>query len=121
MTAKKITSEAYNFNQKIGERIRLLRRLRKISLVDFGKALGVTLNQASLYELGKGDIKVSRLKEIAKVLGVSIYELFPEDEQADYQPISNECIVLLNYLISNKINIEKTYELIRDFNDEGLL
>lgn len=121
MPAKKITATAYNFNKQIGKRITLLRKVRNLQLKDFCKELKVTLNQAFLYEQGKGDIKVSRLKDIARVLGVSIYELFPAEEGQDYQPIPEDCLQLLNYLISNNIDIKEVYDIIKEYKTEEII
>jgi DNA-binding transcriptional regulator YiaG len=54
----------------VGERIRLLRKRRKMSQSDLGQALGVTFQQIQKYENGKNRVGASRLHLIATALDV---------------------------------------------------
>src|ERR1700761_9145172 len=60
----------------VGSRIRLLRKRRKMSQAELGKAVGVTFQQIQKYENGKNRVGASRLHLIADVLKVPITELF---------------------------------------------
>jgi transcriptional regulator with XRE-family HTH domain len=60
----------------VGGRIRLLRKRRKMSQSELGKALGVTFQQIQKYESGKNRVGASRLHLVATALNVPISELF---------------------------------------------
>jgi transcriptional regulator with XRE-family HTH domain len=60
----------------VGGRIRLLRKQRKMSQSDLGKALGVTFQQIQKYENGKNQVGACRLHLVATALNVPIAELF---------------------------------------------
>jgi transcriptional regulator with XRE-family HTH domain len=60
----------------VGARIRILRKRRKMSQEDLGKAIGVTFQQVQKYENGKNRVGASRLHRVATVLNVPIAELF---------------------------------------------
>ena len=60
----------------VGARIRLLRKPRKMSQTELGKAIGVTFQQIQKYENGKNRIGASRLHLVATALNVPITELF---------------------------------------------
>jgi transcriptional regulator with XRE-family HTH domain len=60
----------------VGERIRLLRKRRKMSQSDLGQAIGVTFQQIQKYENGKNRVGASRLHLVATALTVTITELF---------------------------------------------
>src|ERR1700760_4341166 len=60
----------------VGSRIRLLRKRRKMSQAELGKALGVTFQQIQKYENGKNRVGASRLHMVAGALDVSISDLF---------------------------------------------
>jgi transcriptional regulator with XRE-family HTH domain len=60
----------------VGARIRLLRKRRKKSQEELGKAIGVTFQQVEEYENGKNRVGASRLNMIADALKVPITELF---------------------------------------------
>jgi transcriptional regulator with XRE-family HTH domain len=60
----------------VGGRIRLLRKRRKMSQAQLGKALGVTFQQIQKYENGKNRVGASRLHLVATALNVPIAELF---------------------------------------------
>jgi transcriptional regulator with XRE-family HTH domain len=63
-------------DEAVGARIRLLRKGRKISREEFGKAIGVTFQQVQKYEIGENRIGASRLHLVALALNVPISELF---------------------------------------------
>jgi transcriptional regulator with XRE-family HTH domain len=60
----------------VGGRIRLLRKRRKMSQAQLGKALGVTFQQIQKYENGKNRVSASRLHLIATALDVTVNDLF---------------------------------------------
>ena len=63
-------------DEAVGARIRLLRKRRKISQEELGKAIGVTFQQVQKYENGKNRVGASRLHLVAIALDVPISELF---------------------------------------------
>src|ERR1700733_6064449 len=63
-------------DEAVGARIRLLRKGRKISQEEFGKAIVVTFQQVQKYEIGENRIGASRLHLVALALNVPISELF---------------------------------------------
>jgi transcriptional regulator with XRE-family HTH domain len=63
-------------DEAVGARIRLLRKGRKISQEEFGKAIGVTFQQVQKYEIGENRVGASRLHLVAIALNVPISELF---------------------------------------------
>src|SRR6202035_740749 len=60
----------------VGSRIRLLRKRRKMSQTELGKAVGVTFQQIQKYENGKNRVGAGRLHLVATSLNVAIAELF---------------------------------------------
>jgi transcriptional regulator with XRE-family HTH domain len=60
----------------VGSRIRLLRKRRKMSQAELGKALGVTFQQVQKYENGKNRVGASRLHLVATTLDVPVSEFF---------------------------------------------
>src|SRR5271167_1046596 len=60
----------------VGSRIRLLRKRRKMSQAELGKAVGVTFQQIQKYENGKNRVGAGRLHLVATALNVPITELF---------------------------------------------
>jgi transcriptional regulator with XRE-family HTH domain len=60
----------------VGARIRLLRKRRKMSQTELGKAIGVTFQQIQKYENGKNRVGAGRLHLVASALNVPIAELF---------------------------------------------
>jgi transcriptional regulator with XRE-family HTH domain len=63
-------------DEAVGASIRLLRKRRKMSQQELGKALGVTFQQIQKYENGKNRVGASRLHLAANALNVPINELF---------------------------------------------
>jgi transcriptional regulator with XRE-family HTH domain len=63
-------------DEAVGARIRLLRKRRKMSQAELGKALGVTFQQVQKYENSRNRVSASRLHLVANALNVSITDLF---------------------------------------------
>lgn len=61
---------------QVGSRIRLQRKMKKLSRSDLGNAVGVTLQQILKYENGTNRVSASRLQLVAKVLRVPVALLF---------------------------------------------
>ena len=56
----------------LGERIRMHRARLRMSQTTLGQRVGLSTNSISAVETGEVDVKASRLKKIAQVLGVSV-------------------------------------------------
>jgi transcriptional regulator with XRE-family HTH domain len=59
----------------IGDRIKALRHLRKMSQTELGEALGVTFQQVQKYEKGVNRVSGSRLVKLAQLLGSTPNEI----------------------------------------------
>jgi transcriptional regulator with XRE-family HTH domain len=63
-------------DEAVGARIRILRKRRKMSQAELGKALGVTFQQIQKYENSQNRVSASRLHLVATALNVRITDLF---------------------------------------------
>jgi len=66
----------------VGARISILRVSRGMSQAKLAERIGVSFQQVQKYERGAIRVGVSRLSQIASVLGVSVGELFESSEAA---------------------------------------
>ena len=121
MPAKKIPENAKELNRKIGERVKAYRLQKGLTLKQVAEKLGVTLNQVALYERGSGDLSVSKLKALADVFQIPVYELFPEQKDTDYVPLSVNLIKLLNYINRYNLNVALIYKHIRSLKEGNIL
>lgn len=67
--------------QKISSRIRNLRRRQQRTLKDIAERCGFTVSLLSKIESGKTNPPVATLEKIAQALGVSLNELFTDDQE----------------------------------------
>ena len=63
---------------RVGERIREIRLLRKMTQTELAKKVGVRFQQVQKYETGLNRVAASRLHMIAEALDVEVGELFGE-------------------------------------------
>ena len=63
-----------------GSKVRLRRRILRMSQTKFGNALGVTFQQIQKYEKGTNRISASRLQMMSGILGVPITFFFREGD-----------------------------------------
>jgi transcriptional regulator with XRE-family HTH domain len=62
----------------VGQRIKLLRKLSKMSQAKLGDAVGMTFQQIQKYEHGTNRVGASRLFELSQILDVSISYFFDD-------------------------------------------
>lgn len=65
-------------NVEIGESIALYRKIKNKTRKELGEEVGVCYQQVKNYENGDNQIKVNKLIQISKVLGVGLKQLIPE-------------------------------------------
>lgn len=63
----------------IGERLRYLRKSKKITIYKLSKDTGISQNHISGIELGKRQPTIETLKRLSAPLGITLAELFNED------------------------------------------
>jgi transcriptional regulator with XRE-family HTH domain len=104
----------------LGRLIRELRKTRGMSQMKLAEELDVTYQQVQKYENGTTKVSVSRLVQIANILGVPAQELMnaePAMAENMASPLSEEEINLL--LLFRRIKDEKIQkgflDLLRDF------
>ena len=71
---------ATEVDRRVGARIRARRLMLSMSQDSLAQALGLTFQQVQKYEKGKNRVGVSRLQQIATVLGVTPDFFFDEQE-----------------------------------------
>ncbi|WP_273723823.1 helix-turn-helix domain-containing protein [Bartonella sp. AU18XJBT] len=68
----KMQSQNLNIDLFIGKKIRLKRKMLKMSQTTLGQHLGVTFQQIQKYEKGLNRVSARRLKEISDILNVPL-------------------------------------------------
>lgn len=68
--------DAHPVDIHVGRRIRFFRRQQGLSQTALGTPLDLTFQQVQKYERGANRVSASKLYEIARVLGVTVSELF---------------------------------------------
>ena len=74
-------------SETLGDRIRIQRARLRMSQGELAKKVGISQNALSAIEAGDTDPRASRIKPLAKALGVSTdYLLGCEDEESELWP-----------------------------------
>jgi transcriptional regulator with XRE-family HTH domain len=76
----KMAANSALINREIGERIKGIRELSDLTVVELSKKLGISPEALETYENGRADIPVSILHEISAELGISMTELMTGEE-----------------------------------------
>jgi transcriptional regulator with XRE-family HTH domain len=72
-----------HMQQTTGERIRLLRDRARLSQAQLGDRVHLSFNSICAMERGRVDPKASKIRQIARVLGVSTDYLLCMDQEED--------------------------------------
>ncbi|MEM6259411.1 MAG: helix-turn-helix transcriptional regulator [Planctomycetota bacterium] len=62
-------------DRRIGQNLRAIRRMNRLTQTELGRAVGVTFQQIQKYERGTNRLPASRLVQLAELLGVSPNDL----------------------------------------------
>lgn len=94
MAENKVTEKDQNAKKALGMKISKIRQKRKMTLSELSEKSGVNFTQISKYEHGVTFPSDNNLIRLAKGLGVTVSELFPEksylDMPQDSEPSENE-------------------------------
>lgn len=82
----------------IGKRLRYIRQSKNISIYKLSEETGISQNHISGIELGKRQPTVDTLKRLVAPLGITLAELFNENENISILS-NNECELVENYRI----------------------
>src|SRR4051812_30092877 len=74
------------YSRKVGDRLRVIRRQKRLSLQDVESASGQEFKASVLgaYERGERAISVPRLQRLARFYSVPVDQLLPKDEGPDF-------------------------------------
>lgn len=72
-----------NLRSSIGALIREIRKAGGLTQAALSEKLGISYQQLQKYEYGTSDITISRLRQIAGVLGVPLQTFLPEDAEGE--------------------------------------
>ena len=103
-----------NYNsivKEIGYKIKFMRIAKHISSVKLAQMIGISRQQLQSYESGKIDIKIDRLYDIAKVLGVDMISFFDDSSNTIENDIDLSIFPKLNQIKDAKIK-ESIYGLL---------
>lgn len=71
---------------QVGAAIRRLRRERRLSQTEMGKALGISFQQVQKYENGRNRVSAGKLQKIADILGAPVSSFFPARSTTECSP-----------------------------------
>ena len=114
----RIADKDKELNQYIGKRIREYIKFKGLSIYDVAEKLNVSANQVFIYVRGDGDIRISQLLRISKVLEIPVVELLPEDTSC--KQLSSSILELLNTIEKKKLNPDRILDIEKNLPEEDL-
>ncbi len=99
--------------KKVGERIRVARVTKGLSQQNMADELGLTVASYSNIERGVTDITITRLFEIARILGVKIEDLLGLVNNS-----TNVNDTRSNYLTKKEIELEEIRKMLVELQEE---
>jgi transcriptional regulator with XRE-family HTH domain len=96
MTESALTaSQKTNGEVELGERLRAIRLLRRLTLREVAEAAGVSESFVSQLERGRSSASVATLQRLAKAVGIEISDLFADEPQSGPRVLRREARQLL--------------------------
>lgn len=72
-----MSSSQLNVNEYAGNAIRQLRLSKNMTLSEVARKVSISYQQLQKYEKGTNRLSIDKLYEIAKFLGIEVYNFFP--------------------------------------------
>jgi len=72
------TSDHHNMNKVIGDNLRFIRKLKKMSLMQLADKMKVKYQQVAKYELGQNQLCAFRLWQASNILGCKVKYFFDD-------------------------------------------
>lgn len=113
----KIKKQPHPVDVIVGENLRMLRTIRRMSQADVAKPLGLSFQQIQKYETGANRIAASRLFDLATVLDVAAADLFlgiESDGGSDVENDDQGVIVRMIASILKPLDAKKRTKVLRD-------
>ena len=95
---------------KVGNRIRLFRKLNNLSQKELGDKLGIAFQQVQKYEKNINTPSIDKLLQIANIFNISIEKLVQDDitiNNQAFENISTECINIIALIMKMDQNKQK--------------
>lgn len=102
-------SSSFDAARYVAERLRLVRRLKNLTLENLASKLGITRKQLQNYESAQCNLTIARLWEISRLLEIET-EFFVKGLNSSQKCLSNKDIELISMF--KKIKDDKVKELI---------
>ena len=106
--------------QKIGKKIKLLRKYRGLSQIELAERVGISFQQIQKYEKGSSSISVNRLYQISRTLGVPAIDFFEEetapklsDNSGNYAS-GSKALFAMEALSVEEVNFLKLFRTIKN-------
>lgn len=99
MTAHNVSTGADSTALTTGQRLRTLRKARKMSIRQLAERSGVTHPFISMIERDRHSPTISSLKRILDCLGVTLSDFFSETENSDDTPVARPIFYRANELV----------------------
>ena len=80
---KYFDTHSFTLMKTLGEKIRSVRESKKMTQDDMAYDLGITLGAYSRIERGVTDVNLSRIEQIAKILKITMVDLFAQGEKTE--------------------------------------
>ena len=87
----------------VGKTIRSLRQAKNLTLAELAQRLKISYQQLQKYEKGTNRLSIDKLYDIARYLGIEVYNFFPG---AEISPLSTDNI--------QKISLTSSFAAIKD-------
>ncbi|WP_375615815.1 helix-turn-helix domain-containing protein [Bartonella sp. AP58NXGY] len=118
-------SQNLNIDLFIGKKIRLRRKMLKMSQTTLGHALGVTFQQIQKYENGLNRVSAGRLKKISDILNVPLSFFYADiltKQQSPYHheeiaSSTEEYLLLKRFRVLTSIKQKAILQLLADQNE----
>lgn len=112
-TSDKKKGHAQKIDQLIGERLKELRKIKKLTQEDVAEKLGISFQQIQKYENGKNRISFSRLYEISNFMKVPLESFVSNVERTTATGASDNFQAQLKSAQHDNVSQKETDELLK--------
>jgi len=107
-----------DFKKSFGEKIKRLRKNRKLTQGQLAEMIDIDARNLSRIEVGTSFVKAETLEKLLNALNVTTEELFSNDHIKESKELINDINKYIQSVKNNPRKLEKIYKMIRFIADD---
>lgn len=107
-----------NIKKEFGEKIKRIRKKRKLTQEQLAEMIDITPRNLSGIEVGANFVKAETLEKLLAALNITTEELFANDNLKEASVLTDEIINYVKSIQKDRLKLERVYKIVKFLAEE---